>query len=263
MLGSLLEWYFANVDWRFGKYAHRYWPVLHALGKVWRPLVLGAARSFDVKLVITVLTYNRPDLLARTLQSLVEKNPKVIAISKIIVLVQGNGDESTKKVLQTFAPAIAQVHFSGTNLGTGGGYSLLMQKALALKPEYILHLEDDWLSNEPLDRHLDELFGIFKNNKDLGFIRLRSITEKVSKVNLVNNLPISFTKQSEHVLVGNSHFTFNPAMVRSWIIKTLVPVASEPSAEKKYELLGLSGAQLDAECFGHIGAEKRVADWKV
>jgi len=214
----------------------------------------------DIKIPVTIITYKRPWYFEKTLESFIEMNRSYLAHLLLIVLVQGDKDEATEKIISKFKRQINNVIYSGENLGCAGGYNLLMTESLKLKLPYIVHLQDDFLSNEPLSEYIPELIEMMETNYQLGYIRLRSIKDKVNDYNVISRRKIKYAKKMKNTLIGNGHFTFNPTIAKSSVIKKLIPTTSEKDAQQKYQLLALKAGQLDAFCFSHIGGE-RVRDW--
>jgi hypothetical protein len=120
-----------------------------------------------------------------------------------------------------------------------------------------MYLEDDWLSTEPLTHYLDPIEKMFKKYQDIGYIRLRSSKEKVSNINLISKEgigPSHRSQISDTISKARIHFTFNPAIIRSEVLASLLPFAIEIKAIQAYHSTGLDSAQLEANCFKHIGS---------
>ena len=214
----------------------------------------------DVKIPVTIITYNRPWYFERTLESFIEMNRSYLDRLLLIVLVQGDMDKATDKIINKFKRQINRVIYPGENLGCAGGYNLLMTESLKLRQPYIVHLQDDFFSSEPLSDYIPGLIEIMEKNHKLGYIRLRSIKDKVNDYNVISRRKIKYASKIKNTFIGNGHFTFNPTIVRSSVIKEIIPTTSEKDAQKKYQQLGLKTGQLSASCFTHIGDE-RVRDW--
>lgn len=222
--------------------------------------IISKLSSLDMAIPVTILTYKRPLYFNRTLQSFIEMNQSNIEKFLLIILVQGERDQETERIIDKYENKIYKVIYPGKNLGCAGGYNLLMAEALKLRLPYMVHLQDDFLSNFPLADYLPEIFEAMEENRDIGCIRLRSIKGKVNDYNVISRRKIKYNKEFERILIGNAHFTFNPTISRSQVIRQLIPTSSEVDIQKKYQRLGLKTGQLLAECFTHIGDE-RVNDW--
>jgi len=214
----------------------------------------------ETNIVLTILTYKRYRYFEKTLESFLKMNESIVDRLLVIVLVQGEKDEETEKLLNKYSKRFYKVVHSEVNLGFAGGWNFLMKEALKLNLPYIIHLEDDFLSNKSLSLYIPELLSIFEIENNIGCVRLRSIKDEVSGYNMISRKKIKYKKVTENVAIGNAHFTSNPTIARSSVIRKIFPVQSEKEAMKKYQNMGLRTGQLLAECFSHIGDE-RVQDW--
>ena len=214
----------------------------------------------ELKIPVLIVTYKRPTLLKKTLESFLKLNRGKLDRFLIEVLVQGDGDEDTLKIIDKYDKRFHDVICTGVNLGCAGGYSVLIEEALKKDFPYFIYLQDDFLSNEALSNYLDEIIELLENNSDIGCIRLRSIKDRVNAYNIVSRKKIRYERMVGNVAIGNAHFTFNPTLARSSVIKKIVPTTSERDAMEKYQAMGLKTGQLVAECFSHIGHE-RAKNW--
>lgn len=210
---------------------------------------------------VTVLTYRRPAYLERVLKSFFEVNREILECLSMIVLVQGSKGEETDHVINKYKEHFYHVIYSGSNIGVAAGYSRVMMEALKLKSSYIIHLEDDFLSNESLSPYLSELVGLLKKADNVGCIRLRSLKNNVLNYNMVSGKRTNYKRVTKNIAVGNAHFTFNPTITKSEVIEKIISVTSEERAMEKYHKLGLKTGQLLAECFTHIG-KVRCKNWR-
>ncbi|MCK4328201.1 hypothetical protein KAX02_00005 [candidate division WOR-3 bacterium] len=210
---------------------------------------------------VTVLTYRRPAYLERVLKSFFEVNREILECLSMIVLVQGSKGEETDHIINKHKEHFYHVIYSGSNIGVAAGYSRVMMEALELKPSYIIHLEDDFLSNESLSPYLSELVELLKKADNVGCIRLRSVKNKVLSYNMVSGKGTKYRRVTRNIVVGNAHFTFNPTITKSEVIEKIISVTSEERAMEKYHQLGLETGQLLAECFTHIG-NVRCKNWR-
>lgn len=213
--------------------------------------------SASSEVLTTVLTYNRPGYLRRTLDSFLRVNGEALP-GPVLVLAQGSGDDlrETLDVLDDFSERFPDRFIrmlSGGNDGVGYGWSYLMMQAFARRPEFILHLEDDWVSEEPLERYLPAVLDVLRSGA-AGFIRLRSVLEAVAK-------PVERDHTIGPVTIGPGRFTFNPTIAPTHVLRQLVPAKHEKHARKRFRGLRLPAGQLRADCFRHIG-EERAEGWK-
>jgi hypothetical protein len=258
---GMKDFYIEKMDWRFEKLSGLYWPMLHKIGKF---TYAGRKCRQEIRndnIVMTLMTYKRGQYLKRTIESLLDKNPNILSRLRIILLVQGPNDAPTESVIDEFKSIFDKILRPGINLGTGGGFTYLMKHSLDTECSFVLNLEDDWLSNEGFEKYLDEILKFLKKDEDVGFIRLRSIEEKISPINLISKKEIKHDIVTANIRKGNYHFSFNPIIIKTSVIPFLLPAQNEVTCEKKYELLGLQGAQLMAKCFIHVG-NKRAEGWK-
>ena len=217
-------------------------------------------KNVEIKIAITILTYKRYSFFKKTLESFIKLNKAHLKQFLIIILVQGDKDEDIEKVINKYKNQIYNVIRPGVNLGCAMGYSILMKEALKLNLPYIIHLEDDFLSNESLSNYLHELIRLMEERNDVGCVRLRSLKDNVNDYNVISKNKIKYKEVIGNIAIGNAHFTFNPTIVKSSVIKKIIPTTSEKNAMQKYQKMGLKTGQLLAECFSHIGNE-RVKDW--
>jgi len=214
-------------------------------------------REFRVPAIpVTVLTYRRPRYLAMTLDSFALQHAAILSSFSFRALVHGGRHWPTEKILEQRASLIPSVEVIDDNPGGGVGFSRLMAAVIQEEAPYVLHLEDDWLSAESLEPYMGEILDFMAAHREVGQIRLRDVRSPVSKVNPFTKKEIVWQPATEHIKVGNAHFTFNPAITRASILPQIVPCKSEREACIKYTRLNLLCGQLQAGCFGHIGAEK-------
>jgi len=204
-----------------------------------------------LKVVVTILTYRRPDYLKKTLESFFEMND---ADKFLLTMLVQDRDRGTEKVLDKWKNRIHHISYPNVNLGCAGGWNFLMGKTMESGLPYVIHLEDDFVSNESVSNYLPELIKLMKQN-NIGCIRLRSIKDKVSSHNIITKKEIKY-RRTGNIGIGNGHFTFNPTITKLSVIKKIIPVTREGEAMRKYEKLGLETGQLFANCFSHIGRKK-------
>ena len=219
----------------------------------------------DRILPVVTLTFHRPQYLQRTIQTFIEQNKNNLDMFSLRILVQGGLDPGTADVLEEWKSYLDFVDIRDKNEGCAQGFNICMQEALRLKTLYLLHLQDDWESKEPISNYLPEIFKLMDIDKTVGYIRLGSIHEKASKKNVISNKHVKWSRSSENILIGNAHFTLQPAILRHSVVEQMIPIVKEHHAQKKYHKLGLQVAQLDADCFRHTGrrrGKKYLSGWK-
>ncbi len=236
-----------------------YWEILPGLSRR-EDYSISPMPTKELKIPITVLTYNRPDYLKETLESFLEFNKSILDRFLIIVLAQEDNNLATNKILDRYQQHFYKVIHTKNNIGCSRGYSFLMYEALKLGLPLIIHLEDDFVTNEPLIDYLPGMIEIMCKMSDLGYIRLRSNKDTVNQFNSISGRKITHKQLINKTLIGNAHFTLNPTLCKASVINKIVPFDSEREAMKKYQKLGLRSGQLISNCFSHIGHD-RVNDW--
>jgi len=210
-----------------------------------------------VKIPVAILTYRRPEYLAETLETFLEKNGKDRFSFHIF---SQDTDEVTSQLLNKYGKLWASVWEEKQNKGCAAGYSFLMSQVANLGAPYIIHLQDDWRSSEPLLPYLDDLIKVMKEKRNIGYIRLRSIKSQVCSKNRITHKYIFYRWVSDHIVAGNGHFTLNPTFARTDVIKRMLPVVKELDAMHKYHDLRLLAGQLSADCFTHIGFARAMTE---
>jgi len=208
---------------------------------------------------VQVLTYKRLDFLKRTVETFIEKNPKLCEELTFRILIQEATDDEVSAV-HNFG-LFNEIHVTALNIGNSLGYNMLSKASLRKKPEFILHLEDDWESLESLEPYMEEIEIMFRLHPDVGQIRLRNFKSRVCKSNKITGERVLQMQCTPTIYKGAWHFTLNPTITRASVIKSIIPFPSELMAVKNYHALGLQSAQLHASVFSHIGNE-RSTNWK-
>lgn len=206
---------------------------------------------------VIVLTYRRPLYLDLTIRSFVSRNKNHVEKSmfKINVIVQEPDDE-TRRILDSHQSFINEIKWLDKNVGCGTGCSMALEWALEDNPDYILYLEDDWFSADPIKRYLKEIITYMDETEDVGYIRLRSYTEQVGKQNRITGERLVYKKATKNIYVGNPNFTSNPILMKALVAKEFIPIVNVFDGMRKYTELGLRACQLKANCFYHIGFQR-------
>lgn len=203
-----------------------------------------------MKIPVAILTYRRPDYLAKTLETFIDKNGTDMFI--FLILTQ-NTDKETAGIISKYKNLWYEVYDWKKTKGCAAGYTFIMNKAVSLEQPYVIHLQDDWRSDEAFVPYVGEMVKLLMERKNIGIIRLRSIKAQVNSKNRITHKFIFYRWVSENVIAGNAHFTLNPTFARTDVIKRMLPVTRELDSMQKYHDLGLLGGQLVAQCFNHIG----------
>ena len=209
---------------------------------------------------VLLLTYKRPIYLEQTIVSFGARNRpwwKRKKALRLCVLIQGKECQETIEMTEKHHGYIHQVQMVAENVGCSGGYCLGMEWIFEMfDPKYVIFLQDDWFTSEPVGRYLHEMVTFLNENEDVGQIRLRNIDEKVARQNPHTFKRIKYERVTEHIMVTNAHFTLNPTLTRASVIKDILPFKGEKHAMDKFHTMGLKSAQLDAHCFSHVGLRR-------
>lgn len=231
------------------------------------------------RIPLGILTYQRPEYLEIALESFFKLNYECIDIfSPVVVLAQGADDDTLNLVYNKFGTYIDKVIELKSNHGCSWGYTFLNQELLEENTDLVMHLQDDWKSTEPLTHYLGKdsfsgyennkgIFQLFEEREDVGYIRLRSSHwSKVSNVNRISRKRIKWNnwgtkfKKYVRVVIGNAHYTFNPTIIRTSVLKKILPVSEERDAMEKYHKLNLLVGHLRSNCFMHIGHDRAITE---
>lgn len=213
---------------------------------------------------IAMLTYKRPDLLYRTLQTFFEFNMPHLHRFPIVVFANGY-EEKTLAVLRKYEYLIDEIMLSGANLGAANGMlSSLTRCRARYHTKYVMMLEDDWESRDSIGDYLDGILEFLDEHDDVGYIRLRATHQRVFNKNRMTKQGIKYIPINDLIYKTNAHFTTNPMIMRTDILEHF----EEFGLKKEYQmvevchLLGECGAQLRKDVFWHIGLKNRVDKWK-
>lgn len=215
-----------------------------------------------MKIPVGILTYKRSEYLKRTIESFLDLNVDRLEMFPLILLVQGGYDKETDLVIDRYYRFFNRILISKENLGCAEGYNEVMGYTLLRRTELVMHLQDDWESRDSLSAHIDEIIDLFKHHKDVGYIRLRAwrLGTRVCGKNRITREGISYDKVSESIAKTTAHFTLNPTIIRSSVLKQMLPIKKELDAMSKYHALDMKAAQLFANCFRHIGAARALSE---
>jgi len=217
-----------------------------------------------MKIPVGILTYKRAEYLKRTIESFLDLNSDRLEMFPLILLVQGGYDKETELIIEKYYHFFNRTLISRENLGCAEGYNEVMGYTLLRRTELVMHLQDDWESRESLSKHIDEIIDLFKAHEDIGYIRLRAwgLGTRVCGRNRITREGISYDKVSENIAKTTAHFTLNPTIIRSSVLKQMLPITKELDAMGKYHSLDMKAAQLFANCFRHIGEARAQEEGK-
>lgn len=207
--------------------------------------------------VLTVLTGARPDLLERTLGSLAEFEPGLLASATVIVLHNG-GDQTTRPILARHDGHINAVLTTDQLINVGPATSILAGEAVKSRQPYWLHLEDDWAATGDHPAWLNQARNLLDDHDEIAQVRLRHVTEPVLPRHMVTNRPLQWEDRGSWRFAPDAHWTNNPALMRTWEAPLAWPAAGEREAQRRWHTANQHGvAQLDPGVFVHLGEDGR------
>jgi len=217
-----------------------------------------------MKIPIGILTYRRPEYLKRTIESFLDLNSDRLDMFPLLLLIQGGYDKETDLAIEQFKKHIYRIYISEENLGCAAGYNKVMGYALSRETDLVMHLQDDWESRESLSKYIDEIINVFEEHQDIGYMRLRAwrLGTRVCGKNRITREGIKYDSVSENIAKSTAHFTLNPTIIRSVVLRKMLPITKELNAMHKYHELNMKAAQLYANCFRHIGADRAMEEGK-
>lgn len=214
---------------------------------------------------IAMLTYKRPDLLERTIDSFIQFNRDYMDRFRFFIFVQ-QYDLDTLALLRFYRNIFDEIILSKKNVGFSDGLLTVLDRAAHRCPyaNYLMILEDDWESYESLGTHLDKIIKFFESNPSIGYIRLRTIHQRVFNKNAMTKERIKYVPVDDLIYKGNMHFSANPTIFRKDILQHFKEygVKKEAHMVQICHYLGECGAQLRRDCFWHIGLTQRTRPWR-
>jgi glycosyltransferase involved in cell wall biosynthesis len=209
--------------------------------------------------LITILTWNRLKLTKNTVRSLFKNN--VDNMRDILFIDNGSTDGTLEWIMKKGYGVIK----NGTNEGIFRASTKAWMVGVDRKYDYILNLQNDF----PCTRRIpfDMLEHYMDNNLDVGFIRLNKKKDK--KKNLVTKEPIKYEipdSAGGYTLAKNNyHAGFNPALIRSTIIKDFIVYEGDHPRERilmnNFNAMGLKCAKLLPEVFDTLKQGNHKGDW--
>lgn len=208
-------------------------------------------------LTVAILTGGRPELLTKTLESLVACGGARLRKWSIVALVNGADEASIRLLHGHFKglPGLVVNAVPGAIRKIGPALSELMQIAQAVGRRFTLHLEDDWRCWCSPNIWLDRAAYVLDHDRNVGQVRLRSEREKVMSINMATGRRIRWSYASDHAYSPNAHLTFNPNLMRTEDLDKIYPCEGEIDAQAKFETLpNRSVVQILPGAFQHLGA---------
>jgi hypothetical protein len=201
-------------------------------------------------LVVAVLTGGRPELLTKTLDTLLAHAGSRLLAWSVVAVVNG-ADTPTMQVLRE-RPWVTVIPIDGTVRPIGPAVSTLMEAASATGRRFVLQLEDDWCCLHPPVRWLDRAVHALQDPA-VGQVRLRLASEKVMRTNMRTGAAIRWESAPDHHRSSNAHFTFNPNIVRASSVPKIYPCLGELDAQRRFAELGQAVVQILPGSFTHTG----------
>lgn len=177
------------------------------------------------KVSIHILSYNRPQLLKLTLDSLIY-SLKFSDVKKEIILFDQNSNTETKKVIQNYAGFIDKIVFSDKNVGMAQGWNNMFEIS---NGDYIITIEDDWFCNSVGSAWLENGIEIMEKHSNMAYVKLRKLYDGQFGLGFVNHEPWSvnpfpsdvvktgyLSNKSPYYYSTSEYncFTFNPVIMR-------------------------------------------------
>lgn len=204
-----------------------------------------------MKLLVTLLTGRRPDLLQRTLAAVADHQPELLQADWLVL--HNGADRDTAAVLKAAAlPSV--VDTSKLFLNIGQATTRLFAQAVEADADFLLHLEDDWEAGPGpvLPRAVELLDDVFQ-------IRLRRASERVLQRHMVTTRVIPWRPAVGARVASEAHYTLNPSLIRLQDLRFGFPASSERDAQRNFHRAGKRRvAQLIPGVFAHIGASRSL-----
>lgn len=198
-------------------------------------------------MIVTLLTGKRPQLLKRTIDSVLDKTPELFE-NKVIVLNNAY-DKGTNEVLKQY-DFIDEIIVRKKTVSIGRAVTILSEAVKKSGEELWLHLEDDF---ECLySGWLPQAIKLAKN-PGISQVRLRVDSDKVLNSHMITGEPIEWRKRAGFKISSNAHFTMNPSIIKTEDIDKIFPCTGERNAQKNFISEMKSVVQLEPGVFEHIG----------
>lgn len=201
---------------------------------------------------VTLLCGERPDLLARTLESTRRVHPGLLESARLVVLHNG-GDAATAAVLDEHAEVIDRRDVWDTMAPIGVAVAHLAKAAKASRRPFWLHLEDDWQAlADP--GWLDRARSILDQEPEIAQVKVRADADRVLAKHMVTGKKMVWHDADGCRVTDDSHYTTNPGLIRVKDAGDAWPADGEKHAQRRWHEAGHHGAaQLVPGAFTHIG----------
>ena len=137
---------------------------------------------------VGMLTYKRPNLLMRTLESFVSFNRNHLDRFRFFIFVQACPDLETMAVINYFPKLFEGIIQSKENVGHVAGFLRVLNESIQNYPDtkYLMMLEDDWESQDSLSNYLNEILTFLDSDSSSSIMRyLLSGYFSTHRVNMV------------------------------------------------------------------------------
>ena len=209
--------------------------------------------------LIVILTWNRLVVTKNTLKSLGKYN----GIDFDLLFIDNGSTDGTAEFLE-------KNHFkvikNKINEGIFNASTKAWKEGVKMGYDYILNLQNDF----PCTRKIPfkELEAYMDKNEDVCYIRLNRKKDK--KFNIVTKKPIKYGSIEPvgdyNVKKCNYHAGFNPALIRSSIIKEFSDYDGDNPRERilmnNFERIGKQCAKLFPDVFDTLKQGSHKGDWK-
>ena len=195
-------------------------------------------------LAISVLTGQRPDLLARTLETFATHHRQIWE-SATRTVFHNSGDPETAEVLDRYQWHDRAIHLGGL-LGIGAASNVLAEQALDTRCGYILRLEDDWYA-DPIEWWDDAL----QLADRTGQVRLRRLSETRATRCLICRQAIRWRELGGHLVADDAHYSYNPTLMRRDMFASVLPHVDERDDRRRFH--GHPISQHVPGVFAHAG----------
>jgi len=154
------------------------------------------------EVALLLVTYRRTDYAVRTIDS-IKRHLDYPALSWVVA-DDGSGEDHQQALLADIGDPNCILSDAGQQGGTGHNRNLGLRRAFERTP-YVLHVEDDWELDEPLD--LRPFVDVLISHTDVGMIRLGYIEEGhvARTVSLCGRLWWDLDKRSGHLNIFAGH----------------------------------------------------------
>lgn len=180
--------------------------------------------------VLCILTGWRPHLLRQTLASL----PAGLLRSAYVIVCHDGGDDDTRRVLEKYEKDIDILHIKthdDRQMDTiGVNWSALASEAVE-HGAYMMMLEDDWQYITEEQSWIQSAIGALAD-PDIAQVRLRHLSDRVRPRHMITGESTRWTPH-QYGLISDTHFTFNPSLMRTADIHRIFPCDGEIQAQTR------------------------------